>query len=102
VTIQADASLDKYDCGGISVIYMKDGTVHRTLVEYPLGSRTNPMSDQVLEDKFVGNATLFMSTEQAERVADAIWQIDKCKSVGDFMKICSFQATFDDVSIERS
>jgi 2-methylcitrate dehydratase len=102
VTIQADASLDKYDCGGISVIYMKDGTVHRTLVEYPLGSRINPMSDQVLEDKFVGNATLFMSTEQAERVADAIWQIDKCKSVADFMKICSFQGTFDDVSIERS
>jgi len=102
VTIQADASLDKYDCGGISVIYMKDGTVHRTLVEYPLGSRINPMSDQVLVDKFVGNATLFMSTEQAERVADAIWQIDKCKSVGDFMKICSFQATFDHVSIERS
>ncbi|MBS1483241.1 MAG: hypothetical protein HP059_08460, partial [Clostridium sp.] len=87
ITISADATLDKYDCGGISVIYMKDGTVHRTLVEYPLGSRKNPMTDQVLEDKFMGNAMLFMSKENARRVADAIWNIDQCGCVGDFMKL---------------
>ena len=69
------------------MIYMKDGTVHRTLVEYPLGSRKNPMTDQVLEDKFMGNAMLFMSKENARRVADAIWNIDQCGCVGDFMKL---------------
>ena len=91
VTIQPDTCLDKYDCGGISMIYMKDGTVHKTMVEYPLGSTMNPMSDQVLEDKFMGNATLFMSTAQAKKVADVIWHIDECKYVGDFMKMLVFK-----------
>ena len=87
ITISPDATLDRYDCGGISVIYMKDGTVHRTLVEYPLGSKKNPMTDQVLEDKFMGNAMLFMSRERARKAADAIWNIDQCGSVGDFMQL---------------
>lgn len=90
VTIQPDASLDKYEAGGISVIYMKDGTVHKTTVEYPAGSRTNPMSDQMLEDKFMGNATLFMSENEAQKVAKAIWDIDKCASIGNFMSLLKF------------
>ena len=88
ITISPDATLDRYDCGGISVIYMKDGTVHRTLVEYPLGSKKNPMTDQVLEDKFMGNAMLFMSRERARKVSRCNMEhLTSCGSVGDFMQL---------------
>ena len=90
VTIQPDPTLDNYASGGISVIYMKDGSVHKTRVEYPLGDKMNPMSDQMLEDKFMANASLFMSKDKSQKIAKAIWDIDKCSSVGDFMSLFQF------------
>jgi 2-methylcitrate dehydratase len=90
VTIAPDASLDKFPAGGISKVYMKDGTVHETRIEYPAGSRDNPMTDSMMEEKFMGNATLFMSEGAARKAAKAIWDIDKCGDIGELMELLKF------------
>ena len=80
-----------HKAGGRSVVTMKDGTVYDTTVLEPVGDNTtNPMTDQQMEEKFFDCACRVMSRQQAETIRDAIWNIDSCEDIGEFMKLLTF------------
>lgn len=93
VVVHADPELfDKdHKAGGRSVVTMKDGTVYDTTILEPVGDNTtNPISDKQLEDKFFDCAERVMSRAQAEKIRDAIWNIDSFDNIGDFMEMLKF------------
>ena len=80
-----------HKAGGRSVITMKDGTVYDTTVLEPVGDNTtNPISDKQLEEKYFDCASRVMSREQAEKIKDAIWNIDSFDNIRDFMEMLKF------------
>ena len=80
-----------HKAGGRSVVTMKDGTVYDTTVLEPVGDNTtNPMTDQQMEEKFFDCACRVMSRQQTETIRDAIWNIDSCEDIGEFMKLLTF------------
>lgn len=80
-----------HKAGGRSVVTMKDGTVYDTTVLEPVGDNTtNPMTDEMMEEKFFDCASRVMSREQAERIRDAIWNIDSFEDIGQFMDLLTF------------
>ncbi len=93
VIVHADP--DTFDmhhkAGGRSVVTMKDGTVYDTTVLEPVGDNTtNPMTDKQMEEKFYDCACRVMPREQAEKICNAVWNIDSFEDIGDFMKMLVF------------
>ena len=93
--VNVHAAPDVFDmhhkAGGRSVVTMKDGTVYDTTVLEPVGDNTtNPMTDEQMEDKFFDCACRVMSMEQAQKIRDAVWNIDSFEDIGEFMKMLVF------------
>jgi 2-methylcitrate dehydratase PrpD len=72
-----------------ATVFTKSGAKYEARIEHATGTISNPMSDQALSEKFLGNATMAISTDRARRVADLIWRLDSLKDVGDLVRACA-------------
>ena len=62
-----------------------DGKQFSKQLDYPKGDPRNPLSDGEIEEKFAALADGVLSAEQQKRVREAIWNLEKLGSVGEFM-----------------
>lgn len=66
----------------------RSGAIHEAEVAHATGTVSNPMSDQALSDKFLGNAAPAVGAEQARRVIDIIWRLDTLGDAGELVRAC--------------
>jgi 2-methylcitrate dehydratase PrpD len=67
----------------------KDGGDETITIDRCKGSISNPMSDDDLVDKFLGQAHLTLSPIKASRVMSACWDIDKLKDASQICRLSS-------------
>ncbi len=65
---------------------MKDGKKYSKTVKYPRGHAGNPMTDDEVEYKFRTLADGVISKRTQDQLLDAMWNLDKAKSVADLWK----------------
>ena len=68
-------------------VTMKDGTVHEERVLKNRGGPGNPLSDDELRQKFTLNAGQRLGPERADRLADAIFALDRAAEVGGLLAL---------------
>jgi 2-methylcitrate dehydratase PrpD len=66
---------------GAVAVEMADGTVFDEVEEYNRGSMQNPMSDGEIRAKFRDNAGARLDDASADRLADAIFDVDGMNDV---------------------
>jgi 2-methylcitrate dehydratase PrpD len=66
----------------------KNGNQETITIDRCKGSILNPMSDDDLVDKFLGQAHLTLSPIKASRVMSACWDIDKLPDVSQICRLC--------------
>jgi 2-methylcitrate dehydratase PrpD len=63
--------------GGVAKLTLTDGRVLERRVLDPRGEGGNPLTDEDLSGKFLGNAIGPLGAERAERLLDLIWRADR-------------------------
>jgi 2-methylcitrate dehydratase PrpD len=71
-----------------ATVLTKAGVSHAVQIAHATGTVSNPMSDQALSEKFLGNATPVIGAAQARRVADMIGKLDTLSDIGDLVRAC--------------
>ena len=69
-----------------ATVRTKSGAVHQTEIAHATGTVSNPLSDQALREKYLGNATPALGADRARRVADMIGTLDTLGDVGDLVR----------------
>ncbi len=64
-----------------------DGRVFEKTMDFPKGDPRNPLSDREIEEKFHALAEPIMGAEQRKRLIEAIWNLEKQKSVTELMEM---------------
>ena len=85
VTDEADAKGTYYPKAIIDV-KMKNGKNYSTTVEKRKGSPANPLTAKEVREKFLDCSSLVTSGEHAERVADAIMDLENIGDIGRLIK----------------
>ena len=87
VTVTPDRSfrLDQ----AAAVVRTMSGELHEARVAHASGTVGNPMSDQALREKFLGNATPVIGADRARRVADMTATLDALSDIGEFVRACA-------------
>ncbi|HSB74531.1 MAG TPA: MmgE/PrpD family protein [Terriglobales bacterium] len=56
-------------------------------LDFPKGDPRNPLSDGEIEEKFAALAEGVLSRPAQQKVKDAVWKLEKLRSVGDLMRL---------------
>ena len=64
------------------LVKLKDGRILTRHIENAIGSLEKPMSDAALEAKFADLADGILPRDQARRVMDMCWSIEKAPDAG--------------------
>ncbi|HKI25132.1 MAG TPA: MmgE/PrpD family protein [Candidatus Sulfotelmatobacter sp.] len=64
-----------------------DGRCFSKQLDYPKGDPRNPLSDQEIEEKFAALAEGVLSKTAQERVKEAVWKLERLKSVSELMTL---------------
>ena len=78
-----------------------DGRLLTKQLEYPKGDPRNPLTDREVEEKFASLADGVLSASAQQKLKDAIWNLDKVKSVKDFMALTKVSSPKRKVSAVR-
>jgi len=70
-------------------IRLADGTKHSTHVPHATGSPENPMSDSQLETKYRAIASDAISSDRAEAILRAVWNLDDAPLARDVISLAS-------------
>jgi len=57
----------------------------------PKGHPANPMSDQELEDKFLGQVSGLLTDKQSRSVLDSLWNLEKLDDIGKLLAMTAIQ-----------
>jgi len=71
-----------------ATVRTKSGSSHDVQIAHATGTVSNPMSDQALREKFLGNATPVVGADQARRVAELIGNLDALGDIGELVRAC--------------
>jgi 2-methylcitrate dehydratase PrpD len=71
-----------------ATVRTRAGASHGVQIAHATGTVSNPMSDQALSEKFLGNATPVIGAAQARRVAEMIAKLDTLGDIGDLVRAC--------------
>jgi 2-methylcitrate dehydratase PrpD len=71
-----------------AMVRTKSGATHDAQIAHATGTAGNPMPDQALREKFLGNATPVIGADQARRVVDMIWTLETLSDVGELVRAC--------------
>jgi len=68
-------------------VELKNGTRHSYTAKVAKGDPRNPMTEQEVGEKFRGNATLAISSEQAEKLIVALRSLEGLQNVGEIARL---------------
>ena len=71
-----------------AMVRTTSGATYEAQIAHATGTVSNPMSDQALREKFLGNATPAIGADQARRVGDMIWKLETLGDVGELVRAC--------------
>jgi len=71
-----------------AIVRTASGAIHEAQIAHATGTVSNPMSDQALREKFLGNATPAIDAAQARRVVDIIEKLEALSDVGELVRAC--------------
>ena len=71
-----------------ALVRTRSGATYEAQIAHATGTVSNPMSDQALREKFLGNATPAIGADQARRVGDMIGKLDALSDVGELVRAC--------------
>ena len=71
---------------------LKNGKTHTIEVDFPLGDYREPMDDDTLSAKFDSMVLPRVGREQRDKIADAIWDLDKIDDVASFSALLAKQS----------
>ncbi len=71
-----------------ATVRTRSGATHEAQIAHATGTVSNPLSDQALREKFLGNATPAIGADQARRVVDMIWKLETLGDVGELVRAC--------------
>jgi len=80
----ADAAIGK-DQARITIV-LKNGERPTLFVEHAVGSIENPMSDRMIEDKFLGLVEGILTADQARSIIDLCWRADQLADAGEIAR----------------
>jgi len=69
-----------------ATVWTKSGAMHEARIEHATGTVSNPLSDQQLREKFLGNAAPVIGAQRARQVADMILRLDTLSDIGDLVR----------------
>ena len=72
-----------------ATVLSKAGATHEVQVAHATGTVANPMSDQALEAKFLGNAVPVIGADRARQVVDILWKLDGLGDIGELLRVCA-------------
>ncbi|NOT25785.1 MAG: MmgE/PrpD family protein [Acidobacteria bacterium] len=84
ITIKPDTSfrLDQ----SAAIVRTTSGASFEVQIDHATGTVSNPMSDQALTDKFMGNATPVLGVERARRVVAMTASLDRLNDIGELVR----------------
>jgi 2-methylcitrate dehydratase PrpD len=87
ITIKPDASfrLDQ----SAATVRTTSGASYEVRIDHATGTVSNPMSDQALTDKFMGNATPVIGMERARRLVAMVGSLETLDDVGNLVRACA-------------
>src|SRR3954466_9135355 len=68
-------------------ITTNDGRSFEKQLDYPKGDPRNPLTDREIEEKFEALADPVMTKSAQRKLKDAIWNLEKCASASELMKL---------------
>ena len=71
----------------IVTIHTTDGQQHTRQLDYPKGDPRNPLTDAEIEEKFDALAGPVMTDAARRKLKDAVWDLEKMKSVAGLMAL---------------
>jgi hypothetical protein len=71
------------------MVRTKSGAAHDAQIAHATGTVSNPMPDQALGGKFLGNAAPAIGEDRARRVADMIWKLETLSDIGELVRACA-------------
>jgi 2-methylcitrate dehydratase PrpD len=71
-----------------ATVRTKSGATHDADIAHATGTVGNPMSDQALREKFLGNATPAIGADRARRVVETISALETVGDIGDLVRSC--------------
>ena len=77
--MQVSPSQDRF-CGEV-ILHLRNGQEKRYKVDAARGSTSNPMSQQDIVEKFHGNATAVLGAPKADRLVEAISQLEIVRDI---------------------
>jgi 2-methylcitrate dehydratase PrpD len=89
VTLRGDAELDTWTSHAPAVVEVttKDGRRLVRRVDWPRGSKANPMTRQELEDKFYWLASTVMTRGRAERIAGIVERLEELPDLSELTSL---------------
>jgi 2-methylcitrate dehydratase PrpD len=69
-----------------ATVWTKSGAMHEARIEHATGTVSNPLSDQQLREKFLGNAAPVIGAQRARQVADMFLRLDTLSDIGDLVR----------------
>jgi 2-methylcitrate dehydratase len=88
VNVERNAELSAMYPGAVANIvhvYLADGRRLTRRVDYPLGHAKNRLKDSQVEGKFLALVESIIGHEQAKKIIELVWKLDKAKSVGELV-----------------
>lgn len=70
-----------------ATIRVRGGQEYVQQLDFPKGDPRNPLSDREIEEKFSALAEPVTSKDDRQRLLDAVWNLEKLRSVADLMKL---------------
>jgi 2-methylcitrate dehydratase PrpD len=70
-----------------AVIRTKDGKSYEAKIEHATGTVANPMSDQSLEAKFLGNTTAVMGKDNANNAIKMLWNLENVDNINSVIRL---------------
>ena len=70
-----------------AVVRAKDGKSYEAKIDHATGTVANPMSDQSLEAKFLGNTQLVMGKENANKAIKLLWNLENVDNINALIRL---------------
>ena len=70
-----------------AIVRTKTGSTYDVQVAHATGTVDNPMSDQALREKFLGNATPVIGVDRARRVIGMTEKLETVSDIGDLVRV---------------
>ncbi len=70
-----------------AVIHTKDGKSYEAKIDHATGTVANPMSDQSLEAKFLGNTSSVMGKENANKAIKLLWNLEDVDNINTVIRL---------------